>query len=155
MSARYSTRANSKARGPLGSSMRSVECTRKTAERCGMSKRSASNCPHWLASIETSGAWRPDLRRRPLADYDKRYAHPDVLAKVCGIDLSEQFIPDGAAFRSSVARVATDVIYQSYDRQRSYILHCERSSGQYLFDAVVDAGTEFGIEVDGFGSRVS
>jgi sarcosine oxidase, subunit gamma len=32
----------------------------------------------------------------------------------------------------------------------SYLLHCERSSGQYLFDALIDAGDEFGIEVDGF-----
>src|SRR5215213_4197909 len=30
------------------------------------------------------------------------------------------------------------------------ILHCERSSGQYLFDALIDAGDEFGKEVDGF-----
>src|SRR5829696_432992 len=30
------------------------------------------------------------------------------------------------------------------------VIHCERSSGQYLFDALIDAGDEFGIEVDGF-----
>jgi hypothetical protein len=29
-------------------------------------------------------------------------------------------------------------------------LHCERSSGQYLFDALIDAGDEFGTEVEGF-----
>jgi glycine cleavage system aminomethyltransferase T len=33
---------------------------------------------------------------------------------------------------------------------RSYLLHCERASGQYLFDALMDAGDEFGIGVDGF-----
>jgi glycine cleavage system aminomethyltransferase T len=33
---------------------------------------------------------------------------------------------------------------------RSYLLHCERSVGQYLFDAIVRAGAEFGIGVDGF-----
>ena len=32
----------------------------------------------------------------------------------------------------------------------SYLLHCERSSGQYLFDALLRAGAEFGIEIDGF-----
>ena len=31
---------------------------------------------------------------------------------------------------------------------RSYLLHCERSYGQYLFDALMDAGDEFGIGVD-------
>ena len=32
----------------------------------------------------------------------------------------------------------------------SYLLHCERSSGQYLFGALVSAGESFGIGVDGF-----
>ena len=29
------------------------------------------------------------------------------------------------------------------------LLHCERSSGQYLFDVLVDAGAEFGLEIAG------
>ena len=33
---------------------------------------------------------------------------------------------------------------------RSYLLHCERSSGQYLADSLLDAGAEFGIGVDRF-----
>src|SRR6266496_2998848 len=32
---------------------------------------------------------------------------------------------------------------------RSYLLHCERSSGQYLFDMLLRSGAEFGIEIDG------
>jgi heterotetrameric sarcosine oxidase gamma subunit len=74
----------------------------------------------------------------------------DLLAKVCGIDLSEEVTPDGAAFRSSVAKLVTDVVRDDRDGERSYLLHCERSSGQYLFDALRDAGDEFGIEVEGF-----
>jgi heterotetrameric sarcosine oxidase gamma subunit len=77
----------------------------------------------------------------------------DLLAKVCGIDLSEGVTPDGAAFRSSVAKLVTDVVRDDRDDrdgERSYLLHCERSSGQYLFDALIDAGDEFGIEVEGF-----
>ena len=75
---------------------------------------------------------------------------PDLLAKVCAIDLSEAVTPDGAAFRSSVAKLVTDVVRDDRDEEISYLLHCERSSGQYLFDALIDAGDEFGIEVDGF-----
>lgn len=79
---------------------------------------------------------------------------PRVLAKVCAIDLCDTVTPNGAAFRSSVAKVATDVIrndMRSADTmERSYLLHCERSLGQYLFDALLDAGREFGIEVEGF-----
>jgi sarcosine oxidase, subunit alpha len=74
----------------------------------------------------------------------------DVLAKVCGIDLSDEITPNGAAFRSSVAKLVTDVVRDDQDGVRSYLLHCERSSGQYLFGALIDAGDEFGIEIDGF-----
>lgn len=74
-----------------------------------------------------------------------------LLAKVCAIDLRDDVTPDGRAFRTSVANVVTDVIRDdAFSRQRSYLLHCERSFGQYLFDALVDAGEEFGIDVDGF-----
>jgi len=73
-----------------------------------------------------------------------------VLAKVCGIDLSDGITPDGAAFRTSVAALATDVIRDDLGGTPSYLLHCERSSGQYLFGALLRAGDEFGIEIDGF-----
>ncbi len=74
----------------------------------------------------------------------------DVLAKVCGIDTGDDVTPDGAAFRTSVAAVATDVIRDDIGSERSYLLHCERSSGAYLFGALLTAGGEFGIEIDGF-----
>ncbi len=77
---------------------------------------------------------------------------PDMLAKVCGIDFSERVTPDGTAFRSSVAKLVTDVVRDDLDGERSYLLHCERSSGQYLFDALLDAGDEFDIEIDGFAA---
>jgi len=73
-----------------------------------------------------------------------------VLAKVCGIDTSEPVTPDGAAFRTSVAAVATDVIRDDTGGVPSYLLHCERSSGAYLFGELLAAGGEFGIEIDGF-----
>lgn len=76
---------------------------------------------------------------------------PSVLSKVCAVDLAENMAPNGAAFRSSVAKLVTDVIRDDTDGVPSFLLHCERSSGQYLFDAILDAGAEFGIDVDGFG----
>jgi heterotetrameric sarcosine oxidase gamma subunit len=75
---------------------------------------------------------------------------PDLLAKVCSIDFSEEVTPDGAALRSSVAKLVTDIVRDDLEGERSYLLHCERSSGQYLFDALLDAGDEFAIEVEGF-----
>jgi heterotetrameric sarcosine oxidase gamma subunit len=79
----------------------------------------------------------------------------DLLAKVCAIDFSEAFTPNGAAFRSSVAKVVTDVVRDDRAGGPSYLLHCERSSGQYLFGALLDAGEEFGIGIEGFVVRES
>jgi heterotetrameric sarcosine oxidase gamma subunit len=73
-----------------------------------------------------------------------------VLAKVCGIDTSDGITPDGAAFRTAVAAVSTDVIRDDTGGVPSYLLHCERSSGAYLFGELLTAGGEFGIEIDGF-----
>nr|MDQ3578117.1 hypothetical protein [Actinomycetota bacterium] len=70
----------------------------------------------------------------------------DLLAKVCGIDFSDDITPDGSALRTSVAKLVTDIVRDDQDGVPSYLLHCERSSGSYLFHALVDAGTEFGIE---------
>jgi heterotetrameric sarcosine oxidase gamma subunit len=73
-----------------------------------------------------------------------------VLAKVCGIDTADGITPDGAAFRTAVAAVATDVIRDDTGGVPSYLLHCERSSGAYLFGELLAAGGELGIEIDGF-----
>jgi heterotetrameric sarcosine oxidase gamma subunit len=78
-----------------------------------------------------------------------------LLPKICGIDMSDSITPDGAAFRSSVAKVITDIVRDDGEGARSYLLHCERSFGQYLFDALLDAGEEFGIEIEGFASNNS
>jgi heterotetrameric sarcosine oxidase gamma subunit len=75
---------------------------------------------------------------------------PSVLAKLSAIDLDDDLVPDGAALRTAVATVATDIIRDDHDGPRSYLLHCERSVGQYLFDALLRAGAEYGLAVDGF-----
>jgi heterotetrameric sarcosine oxidase gamma subunit len=75
---------------------------------------------------------------------------PDLLSLLCGIDFDGNMTPDGAAFRSSLAGVATDFIRDDRDGTRSYLLHCERSSGQYLFDSLAGAGELLGIGIDGF-----
>ena len=78
----------------------------------------------------------------------------ELLARLCGADLHDDMAPDGAALRSAVAGVATDIIRDDTMIDGagvpSYLLHCERSSGQYLFGALVSAGEELGIGVDGF-----
>jgi heterotetrameric sarcosine oxidase gamma subunit len=74
----------------------------------------------------------------------------DLLARLCGADLHDDMAPDGAALRAPVAGVATDIVRDDRAGVPSYLLHCERSSGQYLFGALADAGEPLGIGVDGF-----
>ena len=73
-----------------------------------------------------------------------------LLAKETAVDLGDTMCPDGTALRTAVATLATDLVRDDRAGVSSYLVHCERSSGQYLFDCLVDAGREFGIEVDGF-----
>lgn len=74
----------------------------------------------------------------------------DLVAKECALDLGDRGCPDGRALRTAVAGLAVDVVRDDRAGVPSYLLHCERSSGQYLFDALLDAGSEFGADVDGF-----
>jgi sarcosine oxidase, subunit gamma len=79
-------------------------------------------------------------------------AAPGVLALVCGINLADDVTPDGSALRTAVAGVATDIIRDDRDGVPSYLLHCERSAGQYLFDCLLRAGAGHGIEIAGFAA---
>ncbi|HEY4535082.1 MAG TPA: 2Fe-2S iron-sulfur cluster-binding protein [Enteractinococcus sp.] len=73
-----------------------------------------------------------------------------VLNKLCSLELSDDIVPDGSALRSSVAGVVTDIIRDDVDGTRSYLVHCERSSGQYLWDTLIDAGSEYRLVEAGF-----
>lgn len=73
-----------------------------------------------------------------------------LLAHLCPVDFDDEMTPDGAALRSSIAGVATDIVRDDRAGVRSYLLHCERSSGQYLFDMLTGAGEPLGIGIDGF-----
>jgi len=72
---------------------------------------------------------------------------PKMMEKVCGIDWSDAMTPEGAATAASVALVSCDLMRADEAGVRSYLIACDRSFGQYLFDALLDAGDEFGIAV--------
>ncbi len=65
-----------------------------------------------------------------------------TLEKVCSLDWSDTMTPNGAVASASVAKVTCDII-RNDDGQPSYLLACDRSFGQYLFDALLDACHEF------------
>jgi heterotetrameric sarcosine oxidase gamma subunit len=109
----------------------------------------------WLATVAADAAGDEFVSMTDLTHGRAlvRVTGPDaagLLARLCGADLEDDMAPDGAALRSAVAGVATDIIRDDRAAVPSYLLHCERSSGQYLFGALVSAGESFGIGVDGF-----
>lgn len=69
---------------------------------------------------------------------------PKAMEKVCNLDFSEQMTPNGACAGASVAKVSCDVMRDDLDGVRSYRILCDRSFGQYLMDALIDAKAEFG-----------
>jgi heterotetrameric sarcosine oxidase gamma subunit len=77
-------------------------------------------------------------------------ASADLLAKVCAIDLAGHRTPNGTALRTSIAKLVTDLVRDDQEAVPSYLLHCERSYGQYLWDVLLDAGLEVGAETGGF-----
>ena len=70
-----------------------------------------------------------------------------MLEKVCSLDWSDPMTPDGAVASASVAKVTCDIARNDLGGTRSYLVFCDRSVGQYLFDALIDAGDEFGLVV--------
>jgi heterotetrameric sarcosine oxidase gamma subunit len=109
----------------------------------------------WLATVAADAAADEFVSTTDLTHGRAlvRVTGPDaagLLARLCGTDLEDDMAPDGAALRSAVAGVATDIIRDDQAAVPSYLLHCERSSGQYLFGALVSAGESLGIGVDGF-----
>ena len=109
----------------------------------------------WLATVAADAAGDEFVSMTDLTHGRAlvRVTGPDaagLLARLCGADLEDDMAPDGAALRSAVAGVATDIIRDDRAAVPSYLLHCERSSGQYLFGALVSAGESLGIGVDGF-----
>ena len=70
-----------------------------------------------------------------------------ALNKICNLDLGDELTPNGAVFSASVGSVGCDLVRDDQGGQTSFLIGCERSFGRFLFIAVVDACTEFGVQV--------
>ncbi|MCP5029786.1 MAG: hypothetical protein GY929_26240 [Actinomycetia bacterium] len=62
-----------------------------------------------------------------------------VLEMVCSLDWSDPMTPDGSALSASVAKVSCDIVRHDQGSVPSYLILADRSLGQYLFDALLDA----------------
>ncbi len=75
-----------------------------------------------------------------------------ALEKLCAIDFHDRFMPDGAAVRTSVAKLACEIARLDLEGEPSYLIVTGRSFGDYLYKALLDAVGEFGggaVEWDG------
>lgn len=72
-----------------------------------------------------------------------------VLRRLTSMDLDDRFVPQGAALRTTVAAVVTDVVRDDDEVGPSYLLHCERSSGRYLAESLLAAGADLGATLVG------
>ena len=70
-----------------------------------------------------------------------------ALNKICNLDMSDELTPDGAVFSASVGNVGCDLVRDDEGGQTSFLIGCERSFGKFLFIAMADACTEFGLSV--------
>ncbi|MEP7088523.1 MAG: sarcosine oxidase subunit gamma family protein [Nocardioidaceae bacterium] len=67
-----------------------------------------------------------------------------LLRRVTAVDLDDRLVPNGSALRTSLARVVTDLIRDDVQGSPSYLVHCERSSGRYLQQSLLAAGSDLG-----------
>ena len=70
---------------------------------------------------------------------------PRLLAKLCALDFDERMFPDRAAARSLFAGVATELIRDDQAGVPSYLIVPSRSFGLFVYEAIIDAGEEFGL----------
>jgi heterotetrameric sarcosine oxidase gamma subunit len=76
-----------------------------------------------------------------------------VLSRVCALDLGDDRFPPGAAARTLVAGVATEIVRDDLDGERSYRLLPSRSFAAYLAEVLVAAGAEYGLRAGADGDR--
>jgi len=67
----------------------------------------------------------------------------DVLAKLCGVNLSPQAFGPSAVAQTSAARINVIVINSSTEQRASFHILCDRASKAYFREAMLDAMEEF------------
>lgn len=74
---------------------------------------------------------------------------PDIMAKLCGVDLSEHAFPKGAIAQTSVARINA-IISHLPDREGThFVILCDSAAAEYLWGCLLDAMGEFGGQAAG------
>lgn len=119
-----------------------------------------------LGSLQDQGERVADEEARWELDHKANYLLPrqdshawfqlsgdhltEVMAKLCGVDLSPQVFGPGTVAQTSAARINVIVINASTLQQPSLFILCDRASKAYFNEALLDAMAEFsGLATDG------
>lgn len=68
---------------------------------------------------------------------------PELMAKICGVDLRADAFPEGAIVQTSIARVSGIIIHHKVNGIPLFSLLSDSSSSEYLWHALLDAMQEF------------
>jgi sarcosine oxidase subunit gamma len=107
---------------------------------------------------EEEARWEPDHQANYLLPRQDSHAcfqlageHlTEVMAKLCGVDLSPQAFGPGTVAQTSAARINVIVINSSTAQHASLHILCDRTSKAYFREALLDAMQEFsGLATDG------
>ncbi len=74
----------------------------------------------------------------------------DVLSKVCAIDLRTQKTPNTKVVQTSIAKIHAIIARHDLDKTPSFDIMVARYNSVYLWEALMDAGTEFLIQPYGW-----
>jgi len=109
-----------------------------------------------LAALE--GDWNLDDNERtyPLLRRDSHAwlairgsGAPQIMAKLCGVDLRSERFPDLAIAQTSVARLNAIVVRSDVGGTLAFHVLADSASALYLWTCLQDAGAEFGAGVIG------
>jgi heterotetrameric sarcosine oxidase gamma subunit len=106
----------------------------------------------WSKLVGSPGCAAVDLTHARAAMRLTGPLGPAILSRLCALDVAS--MPDGTSAGTLVAGVVTGVIRDDALSGPSYLLHCDRSYGQSLARAILEAGWDYGLEADGYqGAR--
>lgn len=77
---------------------------------------------------------------------------PQIMAKLCAVDLRPEYFPPGSVAQTSVARVNAILISHSFAGQEVFSVLSDSASAGYLWGAILDAMDEFGGKATGIRS---
>ncbi len=77
----------------------------------------------------------------------------DLLRKLTALDLRPAQFPDLSCAQGSLAHVHALVLHADIQAHLAYQVHCGREFGAHVWDALLDAGQEFGVRPFGLAAQ--